>query len=99
PYLHRQEHAADDGFRGRRATLPLGRFDRPRRLWHARRHLSAAANGKIVVLESVLQLAHAIFDLFPWRICDPRQLRDQPPRWSGLAWLRAAAPRKPGEFF
>src|SRR5262245_30932586 len=55
-------------------------FDGPRRLWHAQRHVSAAANGKDVVLETVLQLAHAIFDLLPRRLRDPWQLRDPSPR-------------------
>ena len=64
PHLGRQVDAADVGVGGRHAALPMGSFDRPRRLWHAEWHLSAAANGKDVVLEGVLQLAHATLDLF-----------------------------------
>src|SRR5207249_11748683 len=54
PRLDRQEHAADVGFGRWRAALSLGGLDRSRRLRHAERHLSAAANGANVVFEGIL---------------------------------------------
>src|SRR5215510_5285894 len=94
PHLDRQEHTTNVGFRGWRAALSLGGLDRPRRLRHAERHVSAATNGKNVVFEGVLQFAHAAFDLLPRRLRDPRQLRDPSPRRPRFPWLHQAASRE-----
>src|SRR5262249_31676020 len=77
---------------GRWPAAPrLAGLDRAGRLRHAERHVRPAAAGAPLVLAPVLQLADAVFDLLPSRLCHPRQLRDPAPGRPGLAWLRAAA--------
>src|SRR6516165_4230160 len=51
------------------------------------RHLSPAAHGAALVLNGLLQRAHAACDLFSRRLSDPRELRDSPARRTGIAWL------------
>ena len=47
-----------------------------------------------MVFEAVLQLTNASFDLLPWRLCHPRQLRYKPAWRTCLTWLHPFAPCK-----
>ncbi len=58
--------------RGRRDALQLAGLDRPRRLWHAERHLPSAVDDAELFLAQVLQRADAARDLLLLRFRHPR---------------------------
>jgi len=56
--------------------------------------IRAEAFSSLLVFEAVLQLTNASFDLLPWRLCHPRQLRYKPAWRTCLTWLHPFAPCK-----
>ena len=58
---------------------------------NSKRGLHSAAIGAQLVLNRVLQLADAIFNLLPQWLRHPRQLRDRSTWGTRIAWMRTAA--------